>query len=324
MTGPIVRTVLGDIDPAALGVTYMHEHLILDSPLIATEMAHIHLPSTDEAVAEAALAATAGVGSMVDTMPCAGGRRPDRLAEVSRRSGIHVIATTGLHTEKYYASHRWALEIDVEAAAALFAVDVMEGIDHFDYTGPVIRRSNVRAGIIKIATFAAQPNDRELRLFAAAVAAHKMTGAPILTHCEAGAGAMEQVELLTDLGMDLSRVVISHTDKVADPRYHDALLATGVNVEYDQALRQDPDEEMGTAWLLAEMIRDGFVDQIMLGTDGARRSLWTTLGGSPGLAFLYSGFVEVMRRHGIDDEAINKLFVTNPARFLAFDPEATR
>ena len=131
---------------------------------------------------------------------------------------------------------------------------------------------------------------------------------------------MEQVKLLVDLGMDLSRVAMSHTDKVADPRYHDALLATGVNVEYDQALRQRPDDEMGTAWLLAEMVRDGFAAQIMLGTDGARRSLWSTLGGSPGLAYLRGGFGDVLLSHGISEATINQLFVTNPARFLAFAP----
>jgi phosphotriesterase-related protein len=324
MSAPIVRTVLGDIDPATLGPTYMHEHLILDSPLIAKEMAHIHLPSVDEAVAEAELVAAAGATAMVDTMPCAGGRHPERLAEISRRSGIHVIATTGLHTEKYYAGHRWALEIDVDAVAALFAADIAEGIDHFDYTGPVVRRSKVRAGIIKIATGDTEPDERARRLFTAAVDAHRATGAPILTHCEEGAGAREQIELLSELGMDLSRVVISHTDKVADPRYHDVLLSSGVNLEYDQALRQSPDEEMGTAWLLAEMVRDGFGDQIMLGTDGARRSLWTTLGGAPGLAYLRGGFVDVLRTHGISEAVIEKLFIANPARFLAFDPEDPR
>ncbi len=317
----IVRTVLGDVDPATLGATYMHEHLILDSPLIAEQMAHIHLPSVDDAVAEVELVKAVGGGTLVDTMPCAGGRHPLRLAEISRRTGVHVLAMTGLHTEKYYASHRWALEADVEEMTGLFIADITEGIDEFDYTGPVVRRTVVKAGIIKVATSAATPNERAQRVFAAAVAAHNATGAPVLTHCEEGAGAMEQVELLRELGMDLSRVVISHTDKVADPRYHDALLATGVNLEYDQALRQAPDTEMGTAWLLAEMVRDGFADQIMLGTDGARRSLWSALGGSPGLAYLRAGFVDVLTSHDIDPATIDKLFVTNPARFLAFDPE---
>ena len=51
MTG-LVRTVLGDIAAKDLGVTYAHEHLIIDSPLVADRWPHIHLPSADEAVAE--------------------------------------------------------------------------------------------------------------------------------------------------------------------------------------------------------------------------------------------------------------------------------
>lgn len=316
----IARTVLGDVDPTTLGVTYMHEHVILDSPLIADRMAHIHLPSTDDAVAELGHVSAAGGRTVVDAMPCAGGRHPNRLAEVSRRSGVNIIATTGLHTAKYYASHRWALEADVADMTNLFVADIHEGIDEFDYTGPVVRRSNVRAGIIKVATTSAPPNERDWRLFQAAVNSHQATGAPILTHCEEGAGALDQIKMFRRLEMDLSRVVMSHTDKVADPRYHDAILSSGVNLEYDQALRQPPGAEMGTAWLLAEMIRDGFSDQLMLGTDGARRSLWTALGGSPGLAYLHDGFVDVMAKHGIEGPIIEKLFVANPARLLAFEP----
>ena len=51
-------------------------------------MAHIHLPSVDDAVAELEPAAAVGVQTVVDAMPCAGGRHPERLAEVSRRSGV--------------------------------------------------------------------------------------------------------------------------------------------------------------------------------------------------------------------------------------------
>lgn len=317
----IVRTVLGDVDPTTLGATYMHEHLILDSLVIQERFPHILLNSVDDAVAEVTLAAAAGAGAMVDAMPCAGGRDARRLAEVSRRTGVDIIATTGLHVAKYYVGHRWAVTLPAEELAPLFIADIVDGIDAYDYTGPAVRRTDIRAGIIKVATAQTEPDPQAKELFAAGVATHKATGAPLLTHCDGGAGAMEQIELLADLGMDLRRVVISHTDRIADPRYHDALLATGVNLEYDQALRQPPDTEMGTAWLLAEMVRDGFADQIMLGTDGARRSLWSALGGSPGLAYLRGGFVDVLSSHGIDAATIEKLFVTNPARFLAFDPK---
>jgi phosphotriesterase-related protein len=318
----IVRTVLGDIAPEGLGATMMHEHLIIDSPLIEDRWPHIHLSSVDDAVSELDACRRAGAGTLVDTMPCAGGRDPLRLAEASRRSGVHLLAITGLHTAKYYGGHRWALEAPVEVMAGLFAADITEGIDRYDYTGPVVERTPHRAGIIKVATLGEAPDDRERRVFAAAALAHRRTGAPILTHCEEGRGALEQVALLSELGVALYRVVISHTDKVRDLGYHRDMLDSGVLVVYDQALRQPPDEEKGTAWIVGEMIEAGYVGQLTLGTDGARRSLWTSLGGSPGLAWLVGGFVEVLRRRGVDPQAIDKMLVENPARFLSFEEAA--
>jgi phosphotriesterase-related protein len=315
----IVRTVLGDIAPADLGTTYLHEHLIIDSPFVAAHLPHIHLPSTDEAVAELALCRAAGVGAMVDAMPCASGREALRLADVSRNSGVHVVASTGLHTEKYYPGHQWAVEPSVDALAELFVSEVEVGMHRFGHTGPPIERTAARAGIVKVATSGNTITDRDRKLFEAAAAAHRTTGAPILTHCEAGEGAPAQIALLTRLGVPLARVVLSHTDKITDPAFHADLLASGVNLEYDQALRQAGDDRPATVGLLADMIEAGFLSQLMLGTDGARRTLWAALGGTPGLAWLLAGFSEALASRGIDETARRTLFVTNPARFLSFE-----
>ncbi len=93
---------------------------------------------------------------------------------------------------------------------------------------------------------------------------------------------MGQVETFSDLGVPLHRVVLSHTDKVTDPGYHRDLLATGVRLEYDQALRHNGPEPNPTATLVASMVEEGHADQLLLGTDAARRTLWTTLGRFPG------------------------------------------
>jgi len=313
-----VRTVLGDVTPDQLGVTYLHEHLIIDSPLIAQTMPHIHLPHADEAVHELDLCSSAGVGGVVDAMPAGSGRGIERLAEVSRRSGLHIVASTGLHTAKYYESVPWANTADAEELAERFVADVQEGIDRHDYRGPPIERTRHRAGVIKVATSKAPDPPRDSRLFEAAAIASMRTGAPILTHCEEGLGAHRQVELLDTFGVSLDRVVMSHTDKVHDHEYHRDLLETGVLLEYDQALRQGEAAESGTAILLRAMIDEGYLGQLMLGTDGARRTLWSSLGGHPGLAWLASGFREVMRSVGIVEAEQHELFVENPKRFLAF------
>ena len=52
----------------------------------------------------------------------------------------------------------------------------------------------------------------------------------------------------------------------------------------------------------------------------ARRSMWTTLGGSPGLDWLLIGFAAALDDRGIDAELRTMLFIDNPARFLSFEP----
>ena len=313
-----VRTVLGDVAPNQLGATYLHEHLIIDSPLVAETMPHIHLPDAEEAVNELELCKAAGVGTMVDTMPAGSGRCAVRLAEASRRSGVHIIASTGMHTAKYYGGVAWANTEDAEQLAARFVADVQVGIDRHDYVGPSVDRTNHRAGIIKAATFTDPSPHRDRRVFEAVAIASDRTGAPILTHCEAGRGAADQIELLRKFQTSLDRVVISHTDKIDDHAYHRDLLETGVYLEYDQALRTCDEDESPTANLIRAMIEEGYRSQLMLGTDGARRSLWSSLGGHPGLAWLASGFRRTMHRYGVTDSDQYALFVENPRRFLSF------
>lgn len=296
MTG-LVRTVLGDVDPTALGITYCHEHLIIDSPIVASDFSHIHLPSVEEAVAEVTLCREAGVEAMVDAMP-EGGRDLERLREVSWQTGLHVISATGLHTAKYYDR---PIEESADRLAGHFITEIGSG-----------------CGVIKVATGPEGLDDRARLLFQAAAIAHASSGAPIITHCEDGEGGLAQVDLLTNLGVRADRVVLSHTDKVVDAAYHRDLLETGVNLEYDQALRQADSKDQSTARLLISMLQAGFVSQLMLGTDGARRTLWKSLGGSPGLSWLLAGFVPILESEGIDESERRALLIDNPARWLTF------
>ncbi len=314
----VVRTVNGDMPAGNLGVTYMHEHLIIDSPTVAQRWPHIHLPSEADATAELDLCTAAGVGTMVDAMPMASGRGPSRLAAASKATGINIVMATGLHTDKYYDDLPWVEDASSHQLAAWFTADIEEGIDAADHLiADDVGRTTHRAGIIKIATSHDGMTPRAERLFEAAVRTAVATGAAVLTHCEEGLGAMVQIETLVALGMPLDRVVMSHTDKTDDASYQSDLLASGVNLEFDQALRQGSNALVGTASLLATQIERGFLSQLMLGTDGARRSLWTTLGGEPGLAWLAGGYRDILDAAGITRDMQNTIFVENPAKVLA-------
>lgn len=312
-----IRTVLGDIEPADLGPTYAHEHLVIDGGRPVELYPDFLLADVDKAVAELEPARGLGLAAVVDAMPASAGRNVRKLAEISRRSGVHVIAPTGLHLAKYYADDGWTERETAAQLADRFADDITEGIDAHDYVGASIERTEHRAGVMKIAGSEAL-TDRERRVYEAAALAHRRTGAPILTHCTEGVGALEQLQLLADDGVDLRHVTLSHADKVVDRGYHREILGTGAFVEYDQGFRWKAGVENGTLTILAWMLEDGYGDQLMLGMDAARQGYWTTYGGSPGWTFLLGDFSSSMRAHGIDEEAMRRIFVANPARAYAF------
>ena len=314
-----IRTVLGDIDPAELGVTYAHEHLVIDGGRPVLMQPDFDLGDVDLMTTEVTAAAALGLRSVVDAMPCDAGRNAQKLAEISRRTGVNVIAPTGLHHDRYYGPAHWSHRVSVDELADLFVADISEGIDEYDYSGPVVRRTSFRAGVIKVAGSADGLTPRDERVFAAAAIAHVRTGVPILTHCEHGTGALEQVRFLADRGVDPGHIALSHVDKLVDRGLHRELLTTGAYAEYDGAFRWG-DRPNGTLQLLEWMAEDGLIDRIVLGMDAARRGYYTVYGGSPGLAYLLDGFTIAMAERGLDETIRRQLFVDDPARLFAVAP----
>jgi 5-phospho-D-xylono-1,4-lactonase len=312
-----VRTVLGDIAPADMGVTYAHEHLVIVGGKPVEISPDFLLADVDRMTAELLDAAGAGLRTAVDAMPADCGRDPAKLAELSRRSDVQIVAATGLHKEEFYGQWHWSLRATENDLADLFVADIELGIDARDYSGPIVARTPVRAGIVKIAGSQDGPSDRDVPIFRAAAAAHRRTGVPVHTHCEAGTGALEQIRLLTEAGVPVDRISLSHVDKVQDRGYHRELLATGAYAVYDQAFRWG-DRANGTLDLIEAAVADGRDGQVMLGMDAARQSYYTAYGGSPGLGYLLRGFSDLLEQRGIDAAIRHRLFVDNPARAYAF------
>jgi 5-phospho-D-xylono-1,4-lactonase len=314
---PFVRTVLGDIDPSDLGVTYAHEHLIIDGGRPVELDPDFDLGDVDAIVVEVGAAVDLGLGAVVDAMPCDAGRNTAKLAAVSRRTGVHVVAPTGLHHERFYRADHWSRRATVDELADLFVADIVEGIDANDYVGPIVRRTGHRAGVVKIAGSEGGPSERDQPILEAAARAHGTTGVPILTHCERGTGALEQVAALVDGGVPPAHIVLSHVDKVVDRGYHREIAATGATLEYDGSFRWG-DGDNGTLRLLEWMAEDGLLDRVVLGMDAARRSYLSVYGGSPGLTWLLGGFSTAMDARGLGPDVRRRLFVDNPARVFAF------
>jgi predicted metal-dependent phosphotriesterase family hydrolase len=312
----VIRTVLGDVEPGALGFCHAHDHVLIGDGLGARRNPDLLISDVDAAVAEVALFAEAGGGCLVDAMPLDSGRDPAGLVEVSRRTGVHLLATTGFHTRGYYRDGHWSETVAVDAIADLLVAEVEEGLDRHSYSGPVVERLEARAGLVKVATDEAGLDRRARRLIEAAALCHRRTGVAVLTHTEGGRGGLEQVELLQRCGVDPSRVLVSHVDRNHDRGYHRALAQTGAYLVYDGPSRTKYHTPEEVAELVGEACAAGGRARVLLGLDLALRSYRRSYGGEPGLAFVLDTFLPVLRAAGFGDDDIRAFGWDNPAAAL--------
>jgi phosphotriesterase-related protein len=312
---PFVRTALGDIVSAEMGLTYSHEHIIIEESYPTDKNPLFLLNDVDKIAKELQGFYEMGGRTMVDTMPANCGRNVLKLAEVSRRTGVNIVVPTGIHLEKYYLPNHWRYSYTEEQLTQLFIDDITVGIDSNDYNGPYVNHTPHKAGMIKLATGDEKITAHQEKIFHAVVNTHLETGVPILTHSNFGKHAIDQVDLFEKLGAHLEHVVISHVDRYQDIGYNRELLETGVKVVYDCAFRWK--EKENWTYKLLEALLPVFPDQITMGMDAAKSSYWQSYGGKPGLTFLLTTFKDDLQKMGLGQYYSN-IFFTTPAALYSF------
>jgi 5-phospho-D-xylono-1,4-lactonase len=316
MSNSFFRTILADVPTAEMGVTFSHEHIVIDESYATFAYPDFLLNEEEKIVTELKGLKALQCATVVDTMPTNAGRNPLLSAKVSQASGINIIVPTGIHLEIYYPKSHWRYYYSEEQITDLFIADIAQGIDKYDHNGPIVSRTPHKAGLIKLATGDDPITPHQEKIFHAVVNAHLATGAPILTHTNSGKHAVAQAEFFAKLGADLNHVVISHTDKHKDLAYQHAIMQTGVNVEFDSAFRWKPDQENWTYTLL-ETLLPLYPKQITVGMDAARSAYWRSYGGEPGLDYLLTTFVEELEKRELKNY-FDAIFKENPAKIFSF------
>jgi hypothetical protein len=224
-----VQTVLGPISVEQLGVSLMHEHLVIGWPgWVFDPLARFDRMKVTAMLIERLLELkTLGVSTFVDPCPIELGRNPELAAEVAEATGVHIICATGLYTNRLgipvYFRQR-----SVDEIADIFKRELTEGIGS----------SGIRAGLIKCATGLNEITRHEEKCLRAAGRAHKATGAPILTHTESATMGNEQLDILASEGVDFTRVIIGHSCGTADLRRPLARAPSGAHARAATRVRQ--------------------------------------------------------------------------------------
>jgi predicted metal-dependent phosphotriesterase family hydrolase len=303
------RTVLGDVETQALGATYCHEHLFTSPRADVIEQDQdLVLDDPHRAAAELRAFRSAGGGALVEVTTPEFGRCPEGLRELSRRVGVHIVATTGHVSEEYW---KGVLPLDETTEDALVAELLRDLTDGMVESGP-------RSGMIKVGSSKNQVTETERKIMRAAATVQRETGAPITTHTTAGTAALEQIDALDEAGADLSHVCIGHLDRLLDWDYHLRIARRGVFLGYDCISKEHYQPDARRIEFIVRLFEAGYGRRICLSGDLARRGYLEAWGGGPGYRYILERFIPRLQKAGLNDEAVHDLLVDNPARLLAW------
>jgi phosphotriesterase-related protein len=315
MSAVRIATVTGSIAPAELGRTLVHEHVVTGLPgwesdtLAPGYTRRELLARAKDRIAELQ---AVGIRTIVDPCPADLGRDVELSAELSQATGFPIIAATGLYNESAGGSVYWKFRTARGDAAKIMA-------DAFIRELTVgIGQTEIRAGIIKVATNLGQITRYERSVLEAAARASLATGAPITTHTDEGQLGEEQQALLTSWGVPAHRIIIGHSCGSADHAYHARLAGNGSYLGFDRfGLEQLTSDDTRVASIL-KLIGAGHGGSVVVSHD----TVWCWRGAplTPNPLWEPTHFsrriVPKLRAGGASDAQIEALLVDNPRRFF--------
>jgi len=318
-----INTVLGSCDPADLGATLVHEHLLAGMP--GWELDNASFDRAREfgnVVGAVEEVKQKGVATLIDPCPMELGRDPEFAAAVSDKTGMRVIMSTGLYNDVLGIPTHFRMQ-DPDDIAELYVRELTEGIGS----------TGIKAGLIKTATsgMPGHPGEKSItpieeRVFKAAARAQKATGVPILVHnSETSPLGRQVLDILGAEGVEPKRVMIGHACGVGDMRYYFDILERGAWLGFDRfGIEMIASDRMRLASLIG-LLGVGY-SRIMLAHDTV--SCW--LGRmSKDMKNMYKrapkwrltnipeNILPALRKAGVPEDLIDALMVRNPRDYFA-------
>ncbi|GGH98200.1 phosphotriesterase [Arthrobacter liuii] len=314
-----VNTVLGPVSASELGVTAVHEALlsVLPGAQYAPDV------SMDRSDIFAVLAEKLadfrrhGGQTIVDSTGMFHGRDLKLYEALSRSTGVHIIASTGLGPEEELGGYFLTPQTNpptpwpAEKFSDLFGKEVTEGM-----VVPRVER-RAAAGIVATAADRAGMTPTEESLFRGSARAARDTGAPVSIRF--GADALHDLDIVLDEELPAERVLVGGLDRIDAAGAAGKVAERGAFVGIDHVgLNDHPDylTDHGRAELVLELIAAGHADKIILSGN--------SIGVAKGLpeynlpfSHVLATFVPFLKARGLGDEDARRILVDNPRNLLA-------
>jgi phosphotriesterase-related protein len=305
-----VQTVLGPIDPAALGFTLPHEHTQIALWHIQGRWDYWQLTRNESVLLdELARYRAAGGSALVDLTLPGVGRDAGWLRTLAQASGLHIVMGCGWYRTAYYPADASIDRRTTEALADALVAEITDGVGE----------SGIRPGILgEIGTDKPWVSPAEERVHRAAARAANRTGLAITTHAVLSDVGLAQLRIFEEEGTDPGRVVIGHADSYQVLDHYLAIIERDANLEFDFIGMPWPRErhaETRTVELVCDLLARGHADRILLSQDVCNDDQLKHFDGN-GYVYLFETFLPRLREAGVSDAEIETITVANPRRIL--------
>ncbi len=305
----MIHTVRGPVQADALGVTLMHEHVLVD--FAGAALVHPSRYDTDEAFAlvlpHLRRLADHGCRTFVECTPSYLGRDPALLARLSEASGLNILTNTGYYGVQLRYLPPQAFGETASGIARRWIGEWRRGIDG----------TSIKPAFMKISVSAAPLSPLDIRLLDAAVLTHQETGLAIHSHTPSAEAGLAQIERLERAGLPLRFFIWVHAQSVKDARVLEAAAARGAWIELDGI---SPASLTAHVDLVAGLRAQGHLNRLLISHDAG----WYRVGepgGAPekfrGYDALFTDFIPAIRAKGFSDSEVRQLLEANPARALS-------
>ncbi|MGI8782774.1 MAG: phosphotriesterase family protein [Acidobacteriota bacterium] len=303
-----IVTVNGAIRPEKLGMTLMHEHVLVDfigadkvSPDRYDRDAafEVVLPHLQELRKE-------GCSALVECTPSYLGRDPELLRGLAEASGLAILTNTGYYgaaQDKFLPTHAFTESAD--QLAARWTREYREGIG----------QTAIRPGFLKLGVDAGPLSDVDRKLIVAGARCHLQTGLTIHVHTGDGRAALDILETLQSHDVAPGAYVWVHAQNEKERSVHLKAAEQGAWIEFDgigpETMRQHVDA-------VHQLCERGHAGRVLISQDAGWYRVGEAGGGKfRGYTFLFERFLPALRRKGITESTIQTLLVDNPAEALS-------
>lgn len=316
--GQTVNTVLGPVPASELGVVAVHEALLSVVPgaQFAPDINMDRAEIFEILAGKLADFRAQGGKTIVDSTGMFNGRDLKLYEALSRSTGVHIVASTGMGPEEMLGGYFLTPQTNpptpwpAEKFADLFSKEVTEGM-----VVPRVERRGA-AGLVTTTADRSGMTPTEESLFRGAARTALNTGIPVSIRF--GADALHDLDIVLDEGLPADRVLVGGLDRKDAAGAALEAAGRGAFVGLDHAgLNDDADylTDNDRAELVLKLVAAGHADKIILSGNSIGVAKGQPDYDLP-FSHVVSTFVPFLKAQGLSEEDARRILVDNPRNLL--------